>query len=221
MRIAEYLEKSAPFALALMWVCLLGVPALWLIVQMPPFNRMNSSDIASWVQAIGSIAAIIGALAVNRSQMSAQNALSLKEMQHQIAMKKESETMRAEAFLAVLDYAAQLAGAICVTSKPEGLELLKGGWLSHTRAVCQASLASLKSLPVHELGSYELVMAHSTMTAAFFQFIAEIDLIVDGNRNPKVPESHPLLAVLMQNKIIQEGFNEFEKAHEMRYGPFD
>ncbi|MFJ7007639.1 hypothetical protein [Pseudomonas putida] len=184
-------------------------------------NDMTSSDIASWVQAIGSIAAIIGALAVSRSQVSAQNALAFEQIQHQINMKKESDLKRAEAFLAVVGCAAQTCGAIYVTTEKDGsLAGLKGGWSSHMREVCQASLAALRNLPAHELGSYKLVVAHGTVLAAFVEFIAEVELVVSDSRSLKVPESHGVLGGMkMQNDILQDGFGVFESAHFDRYGP--
>lgn len=184
-------------------------------------NDMKSSDIASWVQAIGSIAAIIGALAVSRAQVSAQNALAFGQIQHQIEMKSESDLRRAEAFLAVVGCAAKTCDAIYVTTeKDKSIVGLKGGWSSHMREVCQASLAALRNLPVHDLGSYELVVAHGTVLAAFVEFVAEVDLVVNDERSVKVPESHGILGgIKFQNDLLQGGFAVFEKAHVDRYGP--
>ncbi|MBC3504855.1 hypothetical protein HU761_26095 [Pseudomonas sp. SWRI59] len=184
-------------------------------------NDLTSSEIASWVQAVGSILAIIGALAVSRAQVSSQNAVAFEQIQHQIDMKKRSDRDRAEAFLAVVDCAATLCNAVCQTTIQDGsVTTLMRGWTSHMREVSQSSLLALRNLPVHEFGSYELVVAHGTVLAAFVEFIAEVDIVSKGGRSVKVPVSHGAFGgMAMQNALMQAGFGTFKDAHIAKHGP--
>lgn len=58
MKFKDHLERSAPFALMLMWSCLIVGPTLWIVSAALKMTNMTSAEIASWVQAIGAIAAI-------------------------------------------------------------------------------------------------------------------------------------------------------------------
>ncbi len=73
MKIKDALRESAPFAIRTMWVCLLVAPTVWVLGgSLLPVVNIGSSELASWVQAIGSIAAILIAVWVASSQRRAQ-----------------------------------------------------------------------------------------------------------------------------------------------------
>lgn len=73
MKIEELLRESAPFAIKTLWVCLLVGPTMWVLGgSLLPVAEIGSSELASWVQAIGSIAAILIAIWVASSQRRAQ-----------------------------------------------------------------------------------------------------------------------------------------------------
>jgi hypothetical protein len=65
MSIRKILIDSGPFAIRLTWVILLCVPVVWLIMSASAKSAVLSSSgsvaAAAWIQAIGSILAIVGA----------------------------------------------------------------------------------------------------------------------------------------------------------------
>jgi len=61
--------ESAPFAIRCLWVCLIIAPTTWVVFSsLKTVVPFSSADFAAWIQAIGSIAAIIGAVWVSRAQ---------------------------------------------------------------------------------------------------------------------------------------------------------
>lgn len=71
--IKEALRNSAPFAIKTMWVCLLAGPTAWMLMtSVKSIVPVTSSEMASWVQAFGSIAAILIAIWVASSQRRVQ-----------------------------------------------------------------------------------------------------------------------------------------------------
>lgn len=176
--------------------------------------------LASWVQAIGSILAIVGAVAVSRSQAATQNAIALGQIQHQIDMNKRERVDRAVALYAVIDCAATWCDAIYNTAaEDESPKMLRAVWVSHLREVSQANLHALRSIPVYELGSYELVVGYGTVLATFVKYISEVELVIDGGRSLDVPESMGIFGGMKhQNALMQAGFGAFKDAHRAKYG---
>lgn len=66
MGLRVQLELSAQFAIKLMWVCLIVGPTTWIMVPLVSWAGMNKSDVAAWVQAVGSVAAICSAIWIAR-----------------------------------------------------------------------------------------------------------------------------------------------------------
>lgn len=60
------LELTAQFAIKLMWVCLIVGPTTWIVVPLVNWVGMSKSDVAAWVQAVGSISAICSAIWIAR-----------------------------------------------------------------------------------------------------------------------------------------------------------
>ena len=176
--------------------------------------------LASWVQAIGSILAIVGAVAVSRSQAATQNAIALGQIQHQIDMNKREKVDRAVAFYAVIDCAATWCDAIYNTAADdESPKMLRAVWVSHLREISQANLHALRSIPVYELGSHELVVGYGTVLATFVKFISEVEVVIDGGRSLDVPESMGIFGGMKhQNALMQAGFGAFKDAHHAKYG---
>jgi hypothetical protein len=68
-------DRSALIALVVMWITLIMVPATWLLVISLKLAGLSSSDATGWVQAIGSILAIIaaGCFPLLHSKISSRN----------------------------------------------------------------------------------------------------------------------------------------------------
>jgi hypothetical protein len=130
---------------------LLVLAALYLIIRID----LTASEWASWVQAVGSIAAILGAFALSNNQFKRQSALQL-----------ESEKRKFDACFAVVKNAAEharvLREMVLTQNDPASF---KSAWVHQYSEIIQASVRSLRLLPAHELGSYDLVIAHNGIVA--------------------------------------------------------
>ncbi|WP_148561561.1 hypothetical protein [Pseudomonas psychrophila] len=185
------------------------------------FNWITANPaLAYWVQAVGSIFAIIGVFIVSRIQTSAQIAIAQGQIQHQIDMKNREVADRAVAILAVVDCASRLCEAIYETSSEDkSVNMLAKAWNAHFREVSQASLHALRGVPVYELGSYQLVVQHGIILAAFVKFVSEVEIVIVNERSVDVPESMGVFGGMKhQNTIMQEGFAAFKQAHRIKYG---
>lgn len=103
--------------------------------------------LASWVQAIGAIASIWGAFAISNSQ---------------VKQRKELEQKKAHAYKLVVKSAAEYVSALGdAIDRNIQVEQLQAAWQQTLRGFVETSLRSLKQLPVHDLGNYELVNAYN------------------------------------------------------------
>jgi hypothetical protein len=166
---------------------------------------LNSSEIASWVQAVGSIAAIWGAFTVSNNQV-----------RQQIDQKKEGDKRKAEALFAVVKSAAdhvRTLGAIV----DEGVtpQVFKISWSKAISDVMEMSLNSLKQLPAHELGNRDLVVAHTGITGGVSNLFElcerfqSVDALVD------VQHQYLLTELKFQCEFIERHWHQFERASAM------
>lgn len=69
MKFRDLLVDSAPFAIRTLWVCLIVGPTAWVLLSSgKAFLPGSSTELAAWVQAFGSIGAIVGAVFISRQQ---------------------------------------------------------------------------------------------------------------------------------------------------------
>lgn len=184
--------------------------------------KPTSSELASWVQAVGSIAAILGALKVGRLQIENQNAVLLEQVRNQNEEKNKELRARAIAMFAVVQCCANQAEALSGIAKQEmPVEILKMTWEAHLKELSLANLAAIKAIPTFELGSYDLVVTHSHILASFMNLISELERVVVGDRTFHAPESSEIYAgVIQHNGVLQYGFSVFKEAHEERLTNF-
>ncbi|MFL1556245.1 hypothetical protein [Pseudomonas sp. O11] len=111
--------------------------------------KLNSSEWASWVQAIGSVAAIWAALIIGRKQLAAQQAAEI-----------EGRRAKALAFQSVVRYAVEQAENInsYIQFLPDQREFISC-WNREDLEIIDGAIDSLRAIPVHELGSYELIFS--------------------------------------------------------------
>lgn len=122
---------------------------------------LNSSEVASWVQAFGSIAAIWGAFAISNGQV--------KRAQQE---KKDEAKQRVAACYAVVQSAAEHCKTLKeMISQGPPPQIFTMSWNSVLDELFQASLNSLKQIPAHELGSYEMVVAYQAITGSMAKIL--------------------------------------------------
>ena len=129
---------------------LLGIAAVFVIALLD----LTSSELASWVQAIGSIAAIWGAFMVSHHQMQRQQAEKLSELRS-----------KQEAFYAVIENAVSHAsslGELADDKKPVAVVFVMF-WNEMMSSLMTTAINGLEAIPMHELGSYERVLFHGSI----------------------------------------------------------
>ena len=125
--------------------------------------NLSSSELAGWVQAIGSIVAIWGAFQISNRQVERQELERI-----------EVRSKQASAYYAVAKNAVDAASNFVVFSQhSHSPTIMRMNWdLMYSHSI-ESSLSSLKALPSHELGTYELVMAHSGLIASIASILAQ------------------------------------------------
>ncbi|QBR32854.1 MULTISPECIES: hypothetical protein [Pseudomonas] len=122
---------------------------------------LNKSELASWVQAIGSIASIWAAFLIGNKQIRKQNQIREQEV-----------ASRSAAFYFVVQNAVngvKSFGSLIDNGSPSAL--LVENWRKIHCQLLKNSKNSLSQLPSYQLGSYELV-------DSFHQICGSIDTIV-------------------------------------------
>jgi len=111
--------------------------------------------LASWVQAFGSIAAIWGAFQISNMQVKKQN-----------LHKEEEARSQAWAYFAVTKSAVDNSLSL-FDAADEAISYghFRLNWDLHHSHMIESSLASLKLIPPHALGSYDLVIAFNGLMA--------------------------------------------------------
>lgn len=172
---------------------------VWLLIRV---FHLNSSEIASWVQAIGSIAAILGAFAISNIQVKRQ------EEQRSIISEQKSK-----AFFAVVKHAVDHARGVRDALESDELKReFKMGWNSGYSEIFKSSVKSMGLIPVHELGEYDLVIAHNHILAAVINISKRIEEYVLAENLVEQELASLCLNVAGQTAIMDFYWPNFEKA---------
>ncbi|WP_295460460.1 hypothetical protein [uncultured Pseudomonas sp.] len=196
MKIREELAKSVPFALRLLWVALILGPLSWIVIRTNSLGWVSGAEAASWVQAVGSIGAIIGAGAVANWQMQKSQSQSEKD-----------KVERQQAMYAVIHNAAEWASSAgsFVSKTPEDWAF-QISWNLHMGPSFSASLQSITKVPAHELGSPLLVTQFVTIVGG----METINRVVGGYM--REPSSEPVAVYAhmeQQALIIKHAWSKF------------
>jgi len=109
---------------------------------------LNKSELASWVQAVGSISAILGAFWISNSQ-------TLKEQKR----RSNESIVKLDSIIAVVESAVDHSNSfLAFIGKVPNKFAFKVSWETVFSEALVGSVESLKAIPAHELGSYELVV---------------------------------------------------------------
>ena len=117
---------------------------------------LTSSEAASWVQAIGSIASIWGAFVISRQQFKHAEVRENK-------INKEKE----QAYISVREAAAAAARDLNeeVKKKPSAEEF-RDAWGAHYEHFISSHITALGMVPMHELGEADQITAHIHVASA-------------------------------------------------------
>jgi hypothetical protein len=155
----------------LLWSYCCAVLAVGSIIVAQNMWSLNKSDWASWVQAVGSIAAIIGAYVIGERQSKAT--LESAREAHHVA--EESKRVSRFAVLRAAHNRASLIRAALTKGEPP-LNLIE---VYHSSIIDSLVLA-MSSIPVSELGSDEAVDAFILFSGQFVFLRKALEEYVDG-----------------------------------------
>lgn len=130
--------------------------------------KLSSGEVASWVQAVGSIAAIAGAFAISQRQ--------LKKGQYD----KISETIsKTEIHHAITDQAHQHSMFFAnITNDGTCLASIKDNMTGRARYMFVGLYEAMKEIQVHDLGSPMLVISHMHIMSSMASMIRSMDLLL-------------------------------------------
>lgn len=198
MGFKKHLEDSAPFAIRTLWACLIAGPSIWLVSSCITLSGLTASEVAAWIQAIGSIGAIVGACAVANWQ--------IIKSQSQRDSDKVSSLM---AIFAVVENAAKHASSVgsMVEQGPPDFAF-RGAWQITTSGPLIASQQALSAIPVHELGDPHLVVQCVSIAGALNLLLAEVERYMA--EDPSLEStSRAYAAIRIQSMTIAYSWKKF------------
>lgn len=145
--------------------------------QVLTFNFEKSSDLASWIQAVGSIAAIVGSYFIGARQ--ARDAKDAALELYQLDRRRTEEGCCA--------IVQQMTGAIA-TLKTKSLEYEASGfrtaWQSNLKSMVDSALQRFDSMPIHEIGNREAIQVAYEIRAEATRWVQRIDKIIINELTP-------------------------------------
>lgn len=176
--------SSLSFALKAFWTCFfISFFFVTVFISLRYGSSLTSTEVASWVQAVGSIGAIAGAYAVANWQIASQR-----------LQQQNIEASRLDAMYAVVKCASDHVKSVqgFVKQTPEDF-VLRNFWV-HLSGPFEASLQALRSLPVHELGHAELVVQCMSIIGYMSNIQTEINVYILAQESGKLDDIYKVLA---------------------------
>ena len=175
--------------------------AMCFVIALFDFNK---SELASWVQAVGSIAAIWGAFWISNYQV-------IKERRR---LAQES-LAKLDGVLAVVKSAVDHSNSFLefIGQEPH-IFAFKESWDLIWSEALNGSVESLKAIPAHELGSYDLVVQ-------FMMIRGAVSKVAMSVKTPNVPFAEQELVfmyhkTLNYREILNYSWAQFEYAYNDR-----
>lgn len=175
LRIAVGIVLSAP----IVFFSTIGVATVVWDRPLGSLVPSSSADIASWMQAIGSVGAIFASyfIGARQARTARESALELYRMDRARVVEG------CRAVVMQMDVECQtMASAV---RAHDGLEF-KSIWDSVLKASVEASLSSFDSLPIHEIGSGVAIPYAFEIRQQVAHLIVKVDQIVVGWQPPTV-----------------------------------
>lgn len=158
--------------------------------------------LASWVQAVGSIASIWGAFAISNKQQKAQ-----------IKLAEKAVTEKAEALYAVIENAVKTTTIFgeLLQSKPAEV-VFKELWQLVHRQHLESAVYSLGELPAHELGGYEAVRAYSGVMGALNDVVRKVNAYFSSGAFQALEYFNMCEEALKQVRFVESNWRAFQQA---------
>lgn len=158
--------------------------------------------LASWVQAVGSIASIWGAFAISNKQQKAQVKLAEK------AAKEKSESL-----YAVIENAVKIATTFGDLLQSQPAEIVfQENWNLVYRQRLESAVYSLSRLPAHEVGGYEAVGGYSGVMGALTDIVRKVNAYVSADAFQVMEYFHMCEEALKQVRFVELSWRDFQQA---------
>lgn len=183
------------------WLSVSNAVSVTALIFVIALFKLTSSELASWVQAVGSIAAIWGALYVSNSQH-----------RRQLLSEKKSSVNKAKARMAVVKNAAEygLSVASFARKTPPAVVFITT-WKMTLDVTTGAALKALEAIPVHELGTYELVVSYGGLLGGLVKIRAVTNTFLESG---KFDDDHVFAAyndIQLQGSLIEMYWEQFQR----------
>jgi hypothetical protein len=192
------------------WMSIQNLLLALAIIFCVALTKLNSSELASWVQALGSIGAIWGALAISRKQMSSQSNADTKRAE-----------LRDGAYFAVVESACKNVRKLSefVENGP-ALNAFLMIWDYHVGGLFENNLEMLKGIPAHELGSYDLVVSHSVMITKMIRIQNRVRELREVSQQYKRVQPRWVKSqfseIIGDNELVQDALERYKVALEVK-----
>ncbi|WP_314352589.1 hypothetical protein [Pseudomonas rhodesiae] len=191
--------SSLGFALKTFWACLfISFFFILVVVTLKYAGSVKSSDLASWVQAVGSIGAIAGAYAVANWQ--------IQKQKHQQEVQDKN---RLQAMYAVVKCAAEHLESTRVFAVQRPPRVALNVFWQHMSGAFEASMEALKVLPVHELGRAELVINCMFIIGAMSKLQSKINQYMDSGTDEQLEETYT--EIITHADLSMHSWKQFSK----------
>ena len=165
------------------FILAIGVLTLVFAPKAGAYAPVNSSDAAAWIQAIGSIGAIIGAFMLGSRQ--AKDARTLAE-----TMANAQKFEREKAYFQVIGLLFHATSNALTELNKRDIQIFHTLWSVVIENRCQGLLKAFDDLPLHELGSTKRVLHAAEMRAVVVDILNVARYAVsDDETKANLPES--------------------------------
>lgn len=162
---------------------------------------MTSAEVAAWVQAVGSILAIAGALgaAIWQARLQHKNALALIVLQQRQAQIERTRTLNA----LVHNAASAVAHATGLFNTRQAVHDVAEGRVNLDRGELERVDNTFATIPLHDLPS-ALVSPTMVVASVVRQFREKVELVISAHRHMHGEEFDDLFRVLgeMNNRLL-------------------
>ena len=177
--------------------------------------RPSSSELASWVQSVGSIAAIYGAFWISKQQSDAEEKNRIKV-----------EYAKASAIKDWLATAPQLSKNITeftrINISEQGrLKAFKDVWFGMYKHQLGIFIQSMESIPTHELGSFDLVACFNGIRGGMEVVFAEAEYLSSLEVYSPSDGGDTLFGGLHLGDVqVELAWGHYKEIYELKFGKF-
>ncbi|AOZ06547.1 hypothetical protein BKK80_12500 [Cupriavidus malaysiensis] len=168
------------------------------------FPPKSASDWAAWIQAVGSIGAIVGAYTIGQRQARASldQAIHLRDMEIKA---------KGQAMTAVVEAATKHAASIRGLAERMPFVPFYGYWRLLGKEETEAVIRSIEALPLHELASADKVIAVTGIRSSLARVRSECAKLDEMENSPLLQLGYQKLAesLAAEGKFVEFHMNKY------------